>query len=327
MDHDVIHIVGEVKIDGEVGVAHAVGIVALDELIRGLGRETLRRQRGCGIPGQTVSFVDEEVVFDHVVFVLVPAPMLRRETAVERLAEIVNAPVKAVEPEMHISAVRRDLAEIAHRIAHPLVADVGGATGLPAGRCVHDRIRVAGASAQDERVEVVHAGIGQKREVKFARAETVAETDPQGMLQGRRVVATGVAVNAQAGFCLEARRAVGEDQLDAGFAFPVVALLIRAGVNAARGTEEIIPRRDEAQGRQGKQCRGDVVTGQGVSHDLRIHLVVRGVTVPRSWEARRIRRLARRGGREDKGMRIDIRRRVACQEGGRAQRGGVRDDE
>src|SRR4030095_14145557 len=98
------------------------------------------------------------------------------------LANIVEAPIIAVEEKVRKIAVARRVAHPNLRVAHPLVAHVAGLRAIPAQHALHQkgsplpqRRGVSRAGAQNEAVELANIRVDEDRELKLRRAVFAAK--------------------------------------------------------------------------------------------------------------------------------------------------------
>src|SRR5262249_54465348 len=71
-------------------------------------------------------------VRDHIELLSLPAEIRRAKRIIGTVGQVVEAPINAIEKEMHINAMRGGMAESVLGVAHPLVAHIAGFITNPA---------------------------------------------------------------------------------------------------------------------------------------------------------------------------------------------------
>ena len=264
--------------------------------------------------------------------VLGPAAQVTgEELGVESFGGIVNAPVEAIEIEVHKRAAPREPAHVAERVLHPDVAEEQGILGpvaLAAPGETRDQVRVGitrgprigKASAQDDGIEPVDTAI-EPVVIEFGRAVAAFEEQPQGVFRGSNIVATRVALHLDAAMDGERGGTVGVDQLDTGGPFPLGSFAGGVVVDAVRGMPEVRVCGDDRERRDGTEIFLERGLIAGVADHIRVHTVVGGVTgLPNRGVSGLGVGLIEHLIEEDIRMRVDIAREPA-----RPKRGGTQE--
>src|SRR5688572_22243967 len=137
------------------------------------------------------------------------AEIRRGKILAQKFREIVNTPVKSVKPKMNVASMRGGVPEVAHRITHPLVSNVGRTPRIPAAQIdVVARKGICRARTQHDLFEVRYGGVGEKRKVQSGWAVIFPEIQMKGMFARKTVTTAGVPVNAETGLRLKAPCAI-----------------------------------------------------------------------------------------------------------------------